>query len=137
MNFHVDAKVSSICFFSKFGKQFIKYTPNKFYLMRWTIKPQPEPEQLKHLMDVLNIDEVTATLLIHRGITTFEQAKAFFRPNLDDLHDPFLMKDMGLAVDRELHRRRPLPEIVGDVGRERQMRLRVRRRERIDDHGGE
>ncbi len=68
--------------------------------MRWTIKPQPESDQLKHLMDVLNIDEVTATLLIHRGITTFEQAKAFFRPNLEDLHDPYLMKDMDLAVDR-------------------------------------
>jgi single-stranded-DNA-specific exonuclease len=93
-------KVSSICFFSKFEKQFIEYTPNKIYLMRWTIKPQPEPEQLKHLMDVLNIDTVTATLLIHRGITTFEQAKAFFRPNLDDLHNPYLMKDMDLAVDR-------------------------------------
>ncbi len=87
-------------FFSKFEKQFIEYTPNKFYLMRWTIKPQPESDQLKHLMDVLNIDEVTATLLIHRGITTFEQAKAFFRPNLEDLHDPYLMKDMDLAVDR-------------------------------------
>lgn len=100
MNFHVDAKVSSICFFSKFEKQFIEYTPNKISLMRWTIKPLPDPEQLKHLMDVLNIDTVTATLLIHRGITTFEQAKAFFRPNLDDLHNPYLMKDMDLAVDR-------------------------------------
>jgi len=100
MNFHVDAKVSSICFFSKFEKQFIEYTPNKIYLMRWTIKPQPDPEQLKHLMDVLNTDTVTATLLIHRGITTFDQAKAFFRPNLDNLHDPYLMKDMDLAIDR-------------------------------------
>ena len=100
MNFHIVAKVRSISFFSKFEKQFTKYTPNKFYLMRWTIKPQPESEQLKHLIDVLNIDAVTATLLIHRGITTFEQAKAFFRTNLEDLHDPYLMKDMDLAVDR-------------------------------------
>lgn len=68
--------------------------------MRWTIKPEPDSIQLKHLMDVLNVDKVTATLLLHRGITNFEQARAFFRPDLDNLHNPFLMKDMDLAVDR-------------------------------------
>jgi single-stranded-DNA-specific exonuclease len=68
--------------------------------MRWTIKPQPELEKVKHLTDVLNTDSITAILLLHRGISTFEQAKSFFRPNLDDLHDPYLMKDMDLAVNR-------------------------------------
>ena len=100
MIFHINCKVTSICFFTKFEIQFKYYTPNKFYLMRWTIKPQPESEKIKHLMDVLNMDSITATLLLHRGISTFEQAKAFFRPNLDDLHDPYLMKDMDLAVNR-------------------------------------
>ncbi len=68
--------------------------------MRWTIKPQPESAKVKHLQEVLNIDSITAKLLIQRGITTFEQAKAFFRPDLNNLHDPYLMKDMNLAVDR-------------------------------------
>lgn len=68
--------------------------------MRWTIKTKPDPQKIKHLIDVLNVDEITATLLLQRGITTFDQARAFFRPNLDDLHDPYLMKDMHKAVDR-------------------------------------
>jgi len=41
-----------------------------------------------------------SSLLIQRGIHTFEQAKKFFRPSLDDLHDPFLLKDMDIAVSR-------------------------------------
>lgn len=48
----------------------------------------------------LNINHVLANLLIQRDIKTFDQAKAFFRPSLDDLHDPFLMKDMDKAVER-------------------------------------
>ena len=43
---------------------------------------------------------MTATLLLRRGITTFEEAKSFFRPSLDHLHDPFLMKDMEKAIER-------------------------------------
>ena len=100
MIFHINSKVASICFFTKFEIEIKYYTPNKFYLMRWTIKPQPESEKVKHLMDVLNMDSIAATLLLHRGISNFEQAKAFFRPNLADLHDPYLMKDMDLAVKR-------------------------------------
>ena len=68
--------------------------------MRWTIKTKPEPEKIKHLSDVLNIDEISASLLLQRGIETFEEAREFFRPNLDDLHDPYLMKDMDKAVSR-------------------------------------
>lgn len=68
--------------------------------MRWTLKPKPDSDKLKHLQSVLNVDEMIATLLLQRGIETFEQAKAFFRPNLDDLHDPYLMKDMDKAVAR-------------------------------------
>ena len=68
--------------------------------MRWTIKPTPESGKVKHLCDALNIDEITATLLAQRGIETFEEARKFFRPELEDLHDPYLMKDMDKAVSR-------------------------------------
>jgi len=52
------------------------------------------------LSQSLGVDEVIANLLVQRGIKTFDEAKAFFRPSLDDLHDPFLMKDMDKAVTR-------------------------------------
>lgn len=68
--------------------------------MRWTIKPKPEEEQIKSLATVLGVDGLVAQLLLQRGISTFDEAKNFFRPKLSQLHDPFLMKDMDLAVDR-------------------------------------
>ena len=68
--------------------------------MRWTIKPIPEANKLGSLKSALQIDDVTATLLLQRGIETYEDAKRFFRPSLNDLHDPFLMKDMDKAVAR-------------------------------------
>ena len=68
--------------------------------MRWTLKPKPLPEDVKHLQEALQIDEIISTLLLQRGIKTYEEAKTFFRPNLRDLHDPFLMKDMDKAVAR-------------------------------------
>jgi single-stranded-DNA-specific exonuclease len=68
--------------------------------MRWTIKPKPSEEKVKHLAAALNIEDFVASLLIQRGIETYDQAKAFFRPSLDDLHNPYLMKDMDKAVER-------------------------------------
>ncbi|MBP6373802.1 MAG: single-stranded-DNA-specific exonuclease RecJ [Flavobacterium sp.] len=68
--------------------------------MRWTFKPQPDPLLVEALQESLQIDTLTATLLVQRGITTFDQARQFFRPSVADLHDPFLMKDMDLAVNR-------------------------------------
>lgn len=68
--------------------------------MRWTLKPKPSQEKVKHLASQLNVDEIVATLLVQRGIETFEQAKTFFRPSLNDLHNPYLMKDMDKAVAR-------------------------------------
>lgn len=68
--------------------------------MRWNLKTQPDPGKVKHLQDVLNVEEITASLLVQRGVETYEQARLFFRPSLDDLHDPFLMKDMDKAVAR-------------------------------------
>lgn len=68
--------------------------------MRWTLKPKSSIETINHLKEVLQIDETIASLLVQRGIETFEEAKDFFRPSLEHLHDPFLMKDMDLAVER-------------------------------------
>ncbi|TDE06529.1 single-stranded-DNA-specific exonuclease RecJ [Flavobacterium hiemivividum] len=68
--------------------------------MRWTIKPKPSEEKIKHLAQALNVEDFVAQLLVQRGIETFEDAKNFFRPSLDHLHDPYLMKDMEKAVER-------------------------------------
>jgi len=64
------------------------------------IKPQADGKVIEHLHDVLGINRVLANLLAQRGINTYEEAKVFFRPTLEQLHDPFLMKDMDKAVDR-------------------------------------
>ena len=64
--------------------------------MRWNLKPTPDSEKIKSLQDSLNIDELIATLLLQRGIETFEQARQFFRPKLEDLHDP-LTRDKNMA----------------------------------------
>jgi len=66
----------------------------------WIIFEQPLDDELENLTSSLNIDRVLATLLIQRGIRTFEEAKSYFRPSLDQLHDPFLMHQMDLAVER-------------------------------------
>lgn len=68
--------------------------------MRWTLQAKPSPEKVNFLKKSLNVDSIVASLLVQRGIETYEEAKQFFRPTLDDLHDPFLMKDMQKAVDR-------------------------------------
>ncbi|PKQ45894.1 single-stranded-DNA-specific exonuclease RecJ [Confluentibacter flavum] len=68
--------------------------------MRWTLKPKPDATKLADLKTSLQVDDVIATLLLQRGIETYEDAKRFFRPSLSDLHDPFLMKDMDKAVER-------------------------------------
>ena len=57
-------------------------------------------ETVARLSSELGIDPVLARLLVQRGIGSFQEARAFFRPSLDNLHDPFLMKDMDKAVDR-------------------------------------
>ncbi len=68
--------------------------------MRWNLKPKPSLEKVQHLANALNVDAVIASLLVQRGVETFAQAREFFRPSLDSLHDPFLMKDMDRAVAR-------------------------------------
>ena len=68
--------------------------------MRWTLKPKPTDKKIASLAAQLNVSDLIATLLIQRGVETFEQAKTFFRPTLNDLHNPYLMKDMDKAVNR-------------------------------------
>ena len=68
--------------------------------MRWTIKSKPEKEKVQKLQSELQIDELIATLLLQRGVENYDQAKTFFRPSLNDLHNPYLMKDMDKAVAR-------------------------------------
>ena len=67
---------------------------------QWVLKPAADPEKSARLATELGIDSVLAELLVQRGVETFEQARTFFRPRLEDLHDPFLMKDMDKAVER-------------------------------------
>jgi len=69
---------------------------------KWIFQKQTDEElkQIKTLAEELNISPVLAQLLVQRGITTFEEARVFFRPDLSQLHDPFLMADMDKAVAR-------------------------------------
>jgi single-stranded-DNA-specific exonuclease len=68
--------------------------------MRWTFKPTPEKEKVDNLAKELQVNSTIASILCQRNIETFEEAKRYFRPSLEQLHDPFLMKDMDLAVSR-------------------------------------
>jgi single-stranded-DNA-specific exonuclease len=67
---------------------------------KWVIKEKGDPVVVKQLSDALGVSESLANLMTQRNITTPVQAEAFFNPSLDYLHDPFLMKDMNIAVDR-------------------------------------
>lgn len=66
---------------------------------RWIYKPKPQEEAASQLAEEINVDPLIAQLLLTRDIYSFDEAKSFFRPDLDALHDPFLMKDMHRAVD--------------------------------------
>jgi single-stranded-DNA-specific exonuclease len=67
---------------------------------RWIYKVIPSKESIQKLSQEININSYLSAILIQRGIDNFSNAKDFFRPSLDHLHDPFLMKDMRAAVDR-------------------------------------
>jgi single-stranded-DNA-specific exonuclease len=67
---------------------------------RWKEKVLPNAETVKGVADAIGIDSILSTLLVQRGINSYEDAKAYFRPSLEELHDPFLMKDMDKAVAR-------------------------------------
>ncbi len=67
---------------------------------RWTYQDAPSPDLIKALSQSLGVEEALATLLVQRGVQTFEEAETFFRPDLAQLHDPFLMAGMREAVER-------------------------------------
>ncbi|MFW6225120.1 MAG: DHH family phosphoesterase, partial [Bacteroidota bacterium] len=66
----------------------------------WQVKPQGDQQVISHLCDVLNVHPCIANLLTQRGVSNYEEAKCFFRPDIDHLCNPFLMKDMDIAVSR-------------------------------------
>ncbi|MBT8312243.1 MAG: single-stranded-DNA-specific exonuclease RecJ [Flavobacteriaceae bacterium] len=68
--------------------------------MRWILKPKPEASQVQSLAAELGVEPQVAFLLVQRGISSYEEARLFFRPEWKDVHDPFLMKDMHPAVAR-------------------------------------
>jgi single-stranded-DNA-specific exonuclease len=68
-------------------------------IKRWKILPT-DIEKVKHLHDDLHVNGTLCNILVQRGIDTFDSSKAYFRPQLTALHDPFLMKDMDKAVVR-------------------------------------
>lgn len=67
---------------------------------RWIFNDIPDEEVIASLAQEINVNPIIAKILIQRGITNFDQAKTFFRPSLDQLHDPFLMRDMEKALMR-------------------------------------
>jgi single-stranded-DNA-specific exonuclease len=67
---------------------------------RWTYKPLPPEAEVADLAASIRVTPPVASLLLQRNISTYAQAKSYFRPSLHDLHDPFLMKDMDKAVTR-------------------------------------
>tara|TARA_S200000501_G_scaffold85427_1_gene78096 strand:+ start:4283 stop:5974 length:1692 start_codon:yes stop_codon:yes gene_type:complete len=70
--------------------------------IKWVVKDNKLNEDASQLSNELNVDIIIAEMLVSRGIKTFDQSKSFFRPNISQLHDPFLMRDMNIAVERIL-----------------------------------
>ncbi|PKQ70791.1 single-stranded-DNA-specific exonuclease RecJ [Raineya orbicola] len=68
--------------------------------IRWLFRPTPDPIMVKNFMKETGADEIAAYLLVQRGVTNYEEARLFFNPRIEHLHDPFLMKDMDKAVLR-------------------------------------
>ena len=67
---------------------------------KWNIQEEKHAEDISSLQDSLSVDETIAKLLSLRGVKSFDEAKTFFRPSLEMLHDPFLMKGMDKAIER-------------------------------------
>jgi single-stranded-DNA-specific exonuclease len=69
---------------------------------RWIIQPTPPASIIESLVQSIGVDEPIAVLLAQKGICGFNQAKSYFRPSLNELHNPFLMKGMDKAIERLL-----------------------------------
>ena len=83
-------------------------------MKNWTKSDQPSIRKVNSLEADLKIPDFICSLLIQRGINTLDKAKNFFRPKLDSLHDPYLMKDMEKAVDRVNKGKKEKILIIGD-----------------------
>ena len=70
---------------------------------KWLVKEVPSREEIERLKKQLHVDQIVAKLLLQKGITNLQEAESFLRPKLNEIHDPFLMKDMKEAVDRIIH----------------------------------
>ena len=66
----------------------------------WIFKPEPDAEAVANLSEAINVHKIIASLLVQRGIYSFDDAKNYFRPSFAHLHDPFLMDQMDIAVSR-------------------------------------
>ncbi|HLO80353.1 MAG TPA: single-stranded-DNA-specific exonuclease RecJ [Chitinophagaceae bacterium] len=69
---------------------------------RWNLL-RPDEQDVARLQQELGISAILCRILVERGVRSYQEAHQFFRPSLESLHDPFLMKDMNLAVDRVMH----------------------------------
>ncbi|HLB00474.1 MAG TPA: single-stranded-DNA-specific exonuclease RecJ [Bacteroidota bacterium] len=69
---------------------------------RWTVTPPRDPGLIEKLSSEINVPQTITRILVNRGIDSYAGARMFFRPEIADLHDPFLMDGMNLAVDRVL-----------------------------------
>ena len=67
---------------------------------QWKIYSNSNTKAIEELEQQLNVDGIIAKLLVQRNIFNYQEAKDFFRPDLKQLHDPFLMKGMSIAIDR-------------------------------------
>ena len=68
-------------------------------IFQWVQKPNPDKAVVQKLISEINVSSPIATILAQRGITNYNEAKSFFNPSINDIHDPFLMKNMHKAVD--------------------------------------
>jgi len=69
-------------------------------IKKWLLESEPSSEKINELSQSININPVLSKILLNRGVTNFSEAKSYFRPSIEDCHDPFLMKDMEIAVNR-------------------------------------
>ncbi len=67
---------------------------------KWIYKPEPNEDIVDGISSSLGFGTLESKILVMRGIDNYQKAREFFKPNLNDIHNPFLMKDMQLAVDR-------------------------------------
>ena len=83
-------------------------------MKNWIQLEQPVVNEVNSLQTDLKIPHFICSLLLQRGVNSLDKAKLFFRPELDSLHDPYLMKDMDKAVARINNAKREKIMILGD-----------------------